>query len=103
MFVMKYQFPCPAEVTEFGYLEQIDVHNGIAVVQYEATRDYLFSVGYDEIGQISRIEELHDLLLSKSNSQKSGETIKESTSLAAGVTVSPVIMSNPGNRKFWWK
>lgn len=108
MFVMKNSIPVAISVTEHGYLEHVEIGtNGIGVCKEAPTRDYLFSVGYDEIGQINSMEDLPDFLAKFFNKETPAAEIPEKPKI---VSVGE-IFNRPGNldqpldaaKKFWWQ
>jgi len=76
MYVLKYRFPCPEQVYEFGYEEgTISVKNGVAVVSMFQTRDYLCTVGYDLVGEIDSQDQVQALLAGKEKDVGADKTV----------------------------
>ena len=105
MFVMKNSMPIAVSVTESGYLELVQVDkNGVGVCKEAPTRDYLFSIGYDEIGQINQIEDLPKFLDSLKDPKvtQQAPTVEERTKVVSlrEILNKPVDVKAS---KYWWQ
>lgn len=106
MWVMKNSVPISIPVTEHGYLEQVQVDkNGIGVCKEAPTKDYLFSIGYDEIGQINAMEDL-PAFLDKYNGKEvlvQATPQKPKIVSVADILNKPSVGSDDTDKKFWWQ
>ena len=108
LHVMKYNFPTPEATTEYGYLEIVHVKNGIGLVKEQATVDYLLSVGYDEIGQIEKEEDLPKFLeeLNKPAPEPFTGQLVDAVPLGAEVEKPDLLkvkVSDIVEPEYWWQ
>jgi len=65
MYVVKHE-TFPGNCIEHSYQEgEIKIVNGIAVVQHVETKDYMFKLGYELVGEIEHPSQLEALLAGK--------------------------------------
>lgn len=104
MYVVKHE-TYPGDAVENSYQEgEIQVKKGIAVVRHVETKDYLFKLGYEFLGEIEKPEDLNQFLMNYEASL-AGEA-------GSGLDVKQVDISNAGQvqgessekltPRYWW-